>query len=387
MDQRIQASVSWIGLLLVLLVVGTGLSFSQSPQLRSELAVAVRLVDEAWHILDVATPDVWPAWKTYRDEVYFAAIPRVQDILINPPADPGAAYVRLQQTVQDTPVYLRDPSPIERVWGGAYRFRLGDRRIEAVQFYAPSPEHAQRWIKDAEGRASPNALPSSALRVLSSLEYLISTIIHEAFHQYQGSAFDRMKMLNKTHPSPFDGGETQASLSRLEGQILWRAVAVRDRDELVELSREFLAVRWARRRSLTPEDIAWERRNELVEGTATYAETRVLQVVAERGYRPKVLESSEANFHGFAIASEMVDLNVQWVALSAHGRGEDGALMRCYYAGMAQGMILDRLVGPDWKNSILGPEVYVENLLEKASGFDAKDAPVYLKKAQERFRY
>lgn len=57
------------------------------------------------------------------------------------------------------------------------------------------------------------------------------------------------------------------------------------------------------------------------------------------------------------------------------------------YAAMAQRVILDCLVGPDRKNSILGPQVYVENLLQKRSGFDAKDARVYLKEAQEHFIY
>lgn len=384
-----KTSLGWVWLLPAVYLLGTPATFSldQGPPLHRDLGVAVRLVDEAWHILDFAAPEVWPAWTSYRDEAYFTAIPKLQDIIINPPADPGPGYLRLEQVVQGKAIYLRAPSPIEKVWGGAYRFRLGGKTVKAAQFYPPSAQIAERWMKYLERLFSPAPPPPSGARIGNSLERLVTIIIHEAFHRWQESALDRAKIVNRTHPSPFDGDDGQAALSRLEGRVLFRAASVKDRERLIELSREFLAVRQERRRALVAEDIAWEKRNEFVEGSAMYVETAILQVLAERGYRPRVLQPADPNFHGFAIASDMVQLSLLAIEQSPRLRAnEEEAHTRTYYLGMAQGLILDRLVGPMWKRALLEPDAYFENLLQKASGFDPRNAAAYLERARLEFR-
>ena len=377
------------GLLAAALMFSGAFSAAQAEDvtLHPDLATAIRLVDEAIHVLDTVAAEVWPEWKSYRDEIYFTAVPKVQDIMINPPALPGPDYMPLENTSHGMPVYLRDPSPIEKIWGGAYRFRLGGKRYKAARFYPPAADATERWIENFQDKMPDKRLWEPAARIFGSLEYRVAIIIHEAFHRFQETT-NRMKIVNQTHPSPFDGSADQAALARLEGLILSRAVKSENGDQIAGLARQFLAVRQERRRGLTPEDIAWEMRNEFAEGSAMYVETLTFELLDRMDYSPRDLEKDEDGFYGFSIAEDMVNQNISWIEHSPK-RGSDAgeALQRCYYFGLAQGLILDRLAGPSWKTGFFEPDVYFETLLAESSGFDPDNAAPYLEKAQNDFDY
>jgi hypothetical protein len=108
-------------------------------------------------------------------------------------------------------------------------------------------------------------------------------IVHEAFHQFQHDAFASIPNDMSDEEYPMLDGENTA-LASLEAQILIdaiRAIGRGDSAEVRELAEEFVAVRrarWNRRPDLLP---AYERPQELIEGTAKYVEVRCIGMMGD----------------------------------------------------------------------------------------------------------
>lgn len=371
--------------LLVSSVFAHSVRAHNSVHLRTELEESLRLVDEAWHALDASVAEVWPTWSCYRDEIYFTAVPLVQDLMINPPEDPGNGFQLLDRKIQGKPVYLRDPGLEEKVWGGAHRFRINGERFWAAQFRPPAnPAFV------VEGEPHPKPLPRSTTqrrreKLAESAEHVIEVIVHEAFHRWQFRE-NKQKAINAIHPSPFTGNKVHDELLELEGRILATGYLSDDKEESAEIARQFLAVRRERRKFLTPEDINWERRNEYVEGSAHYVGMNVRVVLGRLGYAPKVLHKREGWFSAFDDYKALMEDNILRIKEnSRRGSGENEARTRCYYFGLAQGNLLDQMCGQQWKTHFFEDGVYFETLLEKHSGFVSEMKAEYIQQAKDHY--
>ena len=358
-----------------------------STELHPSLLHSILLVDESWNVLDSTVSEVWPAWNCYKDEIYFTAIPEVQDILINPPENPGEQYCLLDLTIQGKPVYLRDPSPVKKVYGGGYRFKIGKKRYKAAQFHPPSKEYSAKVVQGWKKKLHLNNLPPMSTELSHSSEFFMQMIIHEAFHRWQ-FRLNKMKAVNVSHPSPFFGNKMHDALLELEGKILATAYLCENQAKLIELSRQFLAVRQERRKTLTKEDIDWEQRNEYVEGSAQYVETKVYTILNKNGYKPKVLRNGERGFSGFRygeVLRTLITLKIQRSPKLSDD--ESQAIYRCYYFGLAQGFILDGLCGQEWKKIFFEDGVYFDTLLEKYCRFEKGNYITYLNNAKNGFNF
>jgi hypothetical protein len=339
-------------------------------QLDPSLRHAVDLVGESWNALDTVISEVWPGWDTYRDEIYFTAIPGVQDILINPPADPGGGYTQLEITLDGRAVYVRTPSPLERIWGGAHRFRLAGKRFKAAQFHPMSREYSDKVCRNLIKRLHWGELPEGIKKLNHSAEFYMRMIIHEAFHRWQEN-LNKAKIVNAEHPSPHSVSPRHDLFLELEGKILADALQCSDRVKLIRLSQKFLFARKERRGFLTEKDIQWERRNEFMEGSAQYVEYKTYLALNDITYKPKYLQAGANGFshftHGDALR-KLLDRQVRETPKNLHDPNE--ALIWPYYFGLAQGFILDRLCGHKWKENFFEDGVYFETLLAERCGFD-----------------
>jgi len=351
-------------------------------QVDTRLQQAMLLVSESWYALDTVVNEVWPGWDCYRNEIYFTAVPRVQDIMINPPEKPGRAYRLLGTAVQGKPVYTRTPGEMDKVWGGAHRFNINKKRYKAVQFHPPSREYSRRVLSVWKKQLGYTDLPSYAVDLACSAEMYMRIIFHEAFHRLQ-EKMNKAKAVNASHRSAFSSGP----LLLMEGRILADAFTCTDTSRLIELSRQFLAVRQKRRGSLFEDDIHWERRNEYIEGSAEYVETKAYLALSRQGYTAHVLSSGKHGYSGFSHKDELTALLKMFIEKSpGYSADESQAVLRCYFFGMAQGFILDRLCGHAWKKNFFDDGVYFETLLAQYSGYSTEMAQYYVEKAKEYAR-
>jgi len=191
---------------------------------------------------------------------------------------------------------------------------------------------------------------------------LVGTTAHEAFHVFERSvARDERK---------FGSGENAFLVSSypvfdpvneagwaLEGRLLSRALAARTGAELRERTREFVAAREARHRTLGSQFAVFETMAELNEGLAEYVLVRSLELAA-----------SDPAFPWRAGAEAEVDRHrVRLDSLTADVR--QSLRLRFYQTGPAMGLLLDRLAGPAWRADLERRDLTLLDELAEASGY------------------
>lgn len=316
-----------------------------SQQILPELAHSLDLVEESWKILDEFSGQVWQEWENYKEIAYFTAVPMKQDLLINPPSDPKKNFFLVNTKMYPIRVYLRDPGECKKIWGGAYRYEIEGKRYKGVQFHCPSIDYSNKTYL----QFSKNYLHQDTIlfkELFYSDNFYKGIIIHEAFHIWQFKKA-KIKAKNESHVSSFSPNETFQLLANTEGEILAEAFLTIDNQKLKELTKRFLQIRRERREFITDVDIMWEKRNEFIEGTAIYVETKMLELDDPKYW------SALKNV-----------LYLQIMRSPQLYNDENQATQRCYFLGLAQAYILDKLIGNEWKKMIMKEGIYFEDLLE-----------------------
>jgi hypothetical protein len=114
--------------------------------------------------------------------------------------------------------------------------------------------------------------------------------------------------------------------------------------------------------------------------------TKVLMLLDETNYKPRVLKSGEKDFFDFKIWEDVLKFTSQTLLSAA--RTLDMPLQKCYYYGLVQGLILDRICGDEWKREFFNDNEYFETLLERYSGYDDNaDRAICLEKAKAYYDF
>lgn len=247
---------------------------------------------------------------------------------------------------------------------------VGSRWVPSVQ--------TKEWAFIALGNSFSENLPAVlrpifprglvAQLFLGDSDKYISLGLHEAFHAYQGMvAPARLAAAEKANKHaqeyPFDNPQLREAW-QVEMNWLTQAVRASSDGEAKEFARQFLKQRDARRSTagLNPALVDYERQREWLEGLAKYTEIEMWRMAAETpNYQPVAALKSDPDFHNYRTFQEHRTQEVSQINLTL-GSEE----VRFYYAGMAQGFLLDRLM-PDWKRTVLSGDVTTEDLLRQAT--------------------
>lgn len=347
------------------------------------LQKSVKMVGESWNILDECVKDIWPAWDYFDKEAYFTLMLKGQDVLISPPGEPDGKFKLLDYKLLGKPVYMRKRTPFKKVWGGKRSFYINKKRFRAAQFRPPKEGNCKEYYERSKS-SFPLKIDSEVYEnYFYSPEYYIGVIVHEAFHLWQ-IRINKTKSINAEHPSSFTVDHDKGILTEIEGKILAKAFLCDNKSDLLELSRQFLAVRYERRKGLTDKDIHWEQRNEFLEGSAMYVQAKAMNFLANGNYEHSVLNEmtfSKGNYRPLLDSLRLRNIDIDHKSMT----DDSYALHRCYYYGMVQAFILEKLCGFDWQKSYFNEDVYLETLLEKYCGFDINDYRKYLDSAIMKF--
>jgi hypothetical protein len=200
--------------------------------------------------------------------------------------------------------------------------------------------------------------------LMGKTEMYIAALEHESFHAYQGSlAVERLAEAERYAPFeeryPF---ETMDEPWREEMDVLVQAALAETNSEASELARNFLNLRAARRESMSPELIEFERLREWEEGLAKYAELEISRAAAlEEDYHPVEGIQQDPDFKDYNGLDRFWSNQLR-EAKNTQGRSGDS---RFYYSGNALAVLLDRL-SPDWKPRALPGSETLDELLEEA---------------------
>jgi hypothetical protein len=206
-------------------------------------------------------------------------------------------------------------------------------------------------------------------QLVSGSDHYISLSAHEAFHSHQGmlvpDKFAAGELVNQySDQYPWADESLQGDWQK-ELDILADALRSSNPAQTTELVVQFLTVRDARRTSagLSQELIAYEQNREWLEGLARYAELEIWRQAATAPYEPISESGRLPDFADYGGFDRRWSGEIDQMTRMAGNEG-DG---RFYYTGMAQAVLLDRLL-PGWKLQAFEDGVWLEELLAGISG-------------------
>lgn len=357
-----------LGGLLALLLVGAGISYLSNRGLQplpeqTEILTPLdkaRLA-EAQQLKSELGEQVWPGWGEReipllvwnRDYSFLAG-----EIDPPPPWEPVPGDDFYGQT------YYRRPS----VDPQNFAEQVGDRWVGSMG----TKGEMDAFVFEMIGESVPEPLqPVVPYRLLiQSSEVQISGLLHESFHAYQAmTAPRRLEAAEAVHgrgEAYWQVDEGQRANWEAEIALLEQALAAESEAETRRLAGEFLAARNQRRAApeLTSSLIDYERQLEWEEGLAKYVELAIWRAAAQDGqYQPRPELAEDPDFTGYQNFNRRWSQEVDQMVRQAGREGET----RFYYTGMAQAMLLDRLL-PGWHSRALEPDTWLEELLAEAAG-------------------
>jgi hypothetical protein len=200
--------------------------------------------------------------------------------------------------------------------------------------------------------------------LMGKTDTYIAALEHESFHAYEGMlAMDRLNaaesMYSVEEGYPFDEMEGPW---KQEMDVLVRAAQAGTKAEALDLAREFLGLRAARREGLSHEQAILEQLREWEEGLAKYAELEITrQAGAASTYHPLEGLSQDKDFKNYAGQQQF------WITQLKEAKNTQGRSggTRFYYSGNALAILLDHLM-PGWKPRAIPGGEYLDNLLQEA---------------------
>jgi len=193
-----------------------------------------------------------------------------------------------------------------------------------------------------------------------SREFHVVLALHEVFHAFQATLapqrFARAMSVYKSEEKyPYQNPQFSSAWNS-EGGALFEALTATGEAAISGLVKRFLDVRGARRSQvmLDPELISYERELEWVEGLAKYAEVQFYKLAAAR--------ASEAAYADYRSGHPLWPADMARLRRNLGGQGGD---LRFYLSGVAQAMLLDRLL-PGWKAKALEEKSNLEDFLRAA---------------------
>jgi hypothetical protein len=313
-----------------------GASAGVSAACRPLSAQDLRSIREYRHLLTEGAADVWPGWRH--------APPLLQrsgrcEYLVGHPSPPRA-FVRLPGvhagvTVYAAPAGTLSPGSVAAPW------KVGSAWAAMV----PVRTELQRAVDRLLGRGTVSLDDTSYLRSLA----------HEAFHAWQ---------MTVTHGAPPAFDSTEGDVSTVdaalaaEGDALARALAAPSMAAARAGAALFESRRAERRRASGEAERlgAYERQVEWAEGTARYADLRLVLFAGAPAYTP--------------IPGIRYPRPAAYRAAFLRGLGDrsprpDGLRGRLEDIGAAEALLLDRLA-PGWKTAAIPGGHALEDLLAAA---------------------
>ena len=204
--------------------------------------------------------------------------------------------------------------------------------------------------------------------IMGDTETAIGALEHESFHAFQGALaplrLAEAEAANRSESEyPWDNAALGEAWKHETG-LLVEAIRASSNEEAAKLVRQFLAQRDERRATaeLSQELRSYERQREWLEGLAKYAELSIQRIAAETpGYTPVTALGADPDFKAYTTREQYWSAQLGEVTRTAGRAGET----RFYYSGMAQAVLLDRLL-PGWKERAFEPDVTLEDLLREA---------------------
>ena len=354
------AFLSLLGFCLLLAAISAlsnrNLPGEESSDLLTEVDKA-RLL-EALHLKTTLGDQVWQGWGGA--EIPAIVWNRSYEFLANFNGDPPEDWSKAETDLKGQTYFRRVADDPQN-----FAVRVGDTWSASMATKQTTDHFLIDAFQDNFPRPIKQVFPYRFL--IQPSETQMGGLLHETFHVYQYQlAPARMEKAESVHKlgkeyEPFS--DSFKPEWKWEGALLADALQAKTQAEKIELLRQFLEVRDARRKEykLDSDLIDYERQLEWEEGTAKYIEVAILKLAGEtEGYQALAEMKNDADFKQYQKtdqrwSQELLQLRYQTTS------GES----QLYMTGMAQAFLLDELL-PGWKDKYWSDGIFLEDLLRDA---------------------
>ena len=370
--------LSLIGLIALLLAVSalSNLGLPQNSELTDHLSDLEKArLSEVIHLRTTLGDAVWPGWSqadipliVYNEQYAFlVGYPNPPDGWLKVPSleGRGGPWEQVPNDSFESQPYYRTPILDPNKTPEAFTVLVGDqwvatfmtREYSQIEFYRDFRQNLPPFIS--------NLVPVRLVWsfMMGKAESYIAALEHESFHAFEGqlaveqlNASEQMYSVEDTYP--FDAIEDPW---KQEMEVLLKAIQAPTDTEAIDLARQFLSLRAARRRFLDVPQINLERLREWEEGLAKYAELEITRQAETGGYIASGGISSDKDFKNYQGQQQFWSSQLKEAA-NTKGRSGD---TRFYYSGNALAILLDRLM-PGWKSAAIPDGAYLDDLLQDA---------------------
>jgi hypothetical protein len=309
-------------------------------------------IQELHHITDTFGDKIWPDFDTRKIPVAINNDDR-EELLIGHPNPPKEYHPFKNFELHGQPVLIRDGVNRYGPKGGGWAVEIGGKHAAYV----------------------------STLKKGRDTERYLSLSLHEGFHCFQKGYRQRAEGASGELP---EDNPIYSAMIGLESRILKAALDEPSDETARELAGMFVAVRHERRKDMLENLILREGEDEYNEGTATYSQARMYQLMAENGGITPVNKGKDPQYHGFPNAKREYRRMISSVIPP---KGHPITFFHSMYKhGMAQCLVLDR-VRPKWKERMSEKGMTQFALLEKEFPLQENEEKELIAEAKKRFDY
>ena len=376
-----------LGLVAVCLILA-GVSAFFNRNLPAQSAIVDQLSEaekarltEVFQVRQQLGEAVWPGWETadipvivYNEAYAFLlGYPNPPDGWLKVPQNEqrGGAWEPVPDDLFDGASYYRQQLPVNGQTPQAFTVRVGEQWVASM--------HTKEWMEIGLANKFQEELPPFLIPIfpyqfavglfLRGSDGYISLVAHESFHAYQGIVVPERLAAAETAVSRSESNYPWTDTAfqeawQIELDLLAEAVQAETDAEMADLVRQFLAQRALRRQetALDNQLVDYERQREWLEGLARYVELEMWrQASLAEAYEPTAALLTDPDFAGYATFDKRWSQELDQIGRMANDEG-DG---RFYYSGMAQAVLLDRLM-PNWKDFVLDEGFFLDELLATA---------------------
>jgi hypothetical protein len=278
--------------------------------------------------------------------------------------DPPAPWEPVPEDTFEGETYYRRPTDNPQ----NFAVHVGDRWVASMATKWQVDAFVIEMIRDVLPVPLDRIIPYRLLMQPSEVQ--MTGVLHESFHVYQAQvALDRLNQAEAAHGKgaqywTVDADKAVREAWETEIDLLVKALKSEGDEQAKALAREFLSQRDSRRMAakLSSALVEYERHLEWEEGLAKYVELAIWREASgSLEYEPLPDVTDDPAFRGYCSFRQRWSQEIGQMKRQATREGET----RFYYTGMAQAMLLDRLL-PGWQDKALSKDIWLEMLLAEA---------------------
>lgn len=338
--------------ILILISLSLVICAAEESQYEPMGEIDVIRIEELYHLVDALGDSLWPSFDL-REIPIAVNKENKQEMLLNHP-NPSEHFRRFSDhAIDGRPILIRDGCTIFGPEGGG-------------------------WATEIDGVLT--AYVSVKQEGQTTDDYL-STLLHECFHVFQRRFW---KYPDEGIGELPELDEENSALIGLESRIIHDILTGDTSEEIGKGSSMFVAVRQHRRERLPEDVIRAETLEEFNEGTATYTQARLMELLTGSGGIQPLHPGRDQHYSGFAGASKRYEQYLaeilppeEMIITFFHAK---------YKVGMAQCHLLDRL-RPGWKEELRGTDMSQFDLLAKELPLGDKESNELVQQAKQKYGY